>query len=271
MEKKQLSLEELRQYQIGILDAVASFCDQNGIHYFLSGGTLLGAVRHRGYIPWDDDIDICMMREDYERFIRVFNDSNDRYKVYSIENNPKFMREYGKVLDTRTILYEPDENGKKLCVNIDLFVNDPAPSDDKLVNEMYDRRDRLRHQKILREQAKYQKVTGFHSLWYYICGVFRRMIPERYYVTQLVKNATRCIDSQSVFIGDFCGYYHGQPRVKVRRELFDESTLLVFEGKEYRAPAGYDAWLSALYGDYMTLPPEEQRVSHHSFVAYSLE
>ncbi len=271
MRQERLSLEELKKHQIGILDALASFCDRNGIPYYLSGGTLLGAVRHKGYIPWDDDIDVCMMRRDYERFIRTFNGSNDRYKVYSIENDPGFLREYGKVLDMRTVLFEPDESGKKLCVNIDLFVVDPAPADDRLVSRMYDRRDRLRRKKILREQSKYQKVTGFHSLWYFIRGLLRRMIPERYYVKQLVKNARRFSDFDSEYVGDFCGYYHGQPRVKVPRALFAETVFLDFEGKQYRAPAGYDAWLKALYGDYMTLPPEEERVSHHRFVAYSLE
>ena len=271
MEKKRLSLEELKRRQIGILDAVAAFCDDHGIPYYLSGGTLLGAVRHKGYIPWDDDIDICMMREDYEQFIRTFNASNERYRVYSIENNPGFLREYGKVLDTRTVLYEPDERGEKLCVNIDLFIMDPAPADDQAVKAMYDRRDFLRRKKILREQSKYQRITGFHSLWYYIRGVFRRMIPERYYVLQLVKNARRYDDPASEFLGDFCGIYHGLPRVKVKRTLFSGAARLEFEGKQYNAPVGYDAWLTALYGDYMTLPPEKDRVSHHRFVAYSLE
>ena len=271
MSKKPLSLDELKRHQIGILDAVAAFCDQNGIRYYLTGGTLLGAVRHKGYIPWDDDIDICMMREDYESFIRTFNGASDRYKVYSIENNPKFLREYGKVLDTQTVLYEPDEKGKKLCVNIDLFIMDAAPDDDQIVSEMYDLRDRLKQKQILREQSKYQIVTGFHSLWYYICGVFRRMVPERCYVLRLVKNATRFCDPKSEYVGDFSGIYHGLPRTKVKRALFAETTLLDFEGKKYSAPVGYDEWLTALYGDYMTLPPEEKRVSHHRFVAYDLE
>ena len=97
------------------------------------------------------------------------------------------------------------------------------------------------------------------------------MVPERYYIRQLVKNAKSCGDPHSAFVGDFCGYYHGQPRVKVRKSLFSETTRLEFEGKQYSAPVGYDAWLTALYGDYMTLPPEKERVSHHRFVAYSLE
>ena len=271
MSKKPLSLEELKRHQIGILDTVADFCNQNGIRYYLSGGTLLGAVRHKGYIPWDDDIDICMMREDYERFIHIFNSTSERYQVRSIENDPKFLREYGKVLDTQTLLYEPDENGKKLCVNIDLFIMDAAPDDDRIVQEMYDLRDRLRKKKILREQSKSQKVTGFHSLWYFIRGVFWRMVPERHYVRRLVKNAKRFCNPDSEYVGDFSGIYHGLPRTKVKRALFAETTLLEFEGKQYSAPADYDAWLTALYGDYMVLPPEEKRVSHHSFVAYSLE
>ena len=271
MNGKKLSLEELKQHQIGILDAVAAFCDKNDIDYYLTGGTLLGAVRHKGYIPWDDDIDICMMREDYEKFLCTFNTSNDRYQVYSIENNPGFLREYGKVLDTSTVLYEPDESGSKLCVNIDLFILDPAPSDEKTVAAMYDRRDSLRRKKILREQSKHQRVTGFHSLWYFIRGLLRRMIPERYYVKQLVKNAKSFRDPTSEYVGDFSGIYYGLPRVMVKRSLFSEAALMEFEGKQYKAPIGYDAWLTALYGDYMTLPPEEKRVSHHSFVAYSLE
>ena len=191
--------------------------------------------------------------------------------MFSIENDPSFLREYGKVLDTHTILYEPDENGKELCVNIDLFINDAAPDDDNSVGRLYDRRDYLRRKKIDREQSKYQKVTGFHSLWYYIRGVFKRMIPERYYIKELVKNAKSYDDPKSEYVGDFCGYYHGQPRVKVKRTLFSKTSLLEFEGKKYKVPAGYDEWLSVLYGDYMTLPPVEDRVSHHRFIAYSLE
>ena len=85
---RRIELDELRQLELDILDYVAKFCDEHGITYWLDFGTLIGAVRHKGYIPWDDDIDISMRRNDYEKFVKLFNDCNhnDRYKLHCIEN-----------------------------------------------------------------------------------------------------------------------------------------------------------------------------------------
>ena len=106
---RRIYIDELKKIQINILDQVADFCNKNDISYWLDCGTLLGAVRHKGYIPWDDDVDIGMFRSDFDRFLNLFNQSNERYKVYNIENNNEFYYPFGKVLDTTTILYEPDE------------------------------------------------------------------------------------------------------------------------------------------------------------------
>ena len=81
---KQVTGEQLKKIQLEILDVVTQFCDANGIRYWLDSGTLLGAIRHKGYIPWDDDVDLGMLREDYERFLSIFNKSNDRYRAVSL-------------------------------------------------------------------------------------------------------------------------------------------------------------------------------------------
>ena len=138
---REILLDELKKTQIEILDVVDTFCRENNINYWLDSGTLLGAIRHGGYIPWDDDIDIGMLRKDYDIFLKKFNEKNERYKVYSIENNKNFPYPFGKVLDTHTILYEPNEQGVKLSVNIDVFIYDNAPNDDKIINKMYKKRD----------------------------------------------------------------------------------------------------------------------------------
>ena len=123
------------------LKETEDFCRENNINYWLDSGTLLGAIRHGGYIPWDDDIDIGMLRPDYDRFLAMFNKFNKQYQVFSVENDINFPYPFGKVLDTHTVLYEPNEQGVKLSINIDIFVYDNAPEDDKLVEQMYRKRD----------------------------------------------------------------------------------------------------------------------------------
>ena len=125
---ERMSKEELRKTQIGILDYFTNICEENGINYFLTYGTLLGAIRHKGYIPWDDDIDVAMLREDYDKLIDVFNtNNNSRYRFSCVENDPLCMYPFGKIIDENTILYERGEQGIEIGVYIDVFVYDNAP------------------------------------------------------------------------------------------------------------------------------------------------
>ena len=87
---REILLDELKDRQIAILDVVDAFCRENNINYWLDSGTLLGAIRHGGYIPWDDDIDIGMLRPDYDRFLAMFNKFNKQYQVFSVENDINF-------------------------------------------------------------------------------------------------------------------------------------------------------------------------------------
>ena len=132
---KKITVEELKKFQLEILGVVADFCEKNNIKYWIDSGTLLGAIRHKGYIPWDDDIDVGMLREDYNKFSKIFNEKNNRYKFVCIENTPDLFVPHGKVCDTTTELYEPDETGHKTSINIDIFVYDNAPDDDKQVKK----------------------------------------------------------------------------------------------------------------------------------------
>lgn len=262
---KQINSDELRTIQISILEAVSEFCESNDIKYWIDNGTLLGAIRHKGYIPWDDDIDIGMLREDYDKFSKLFNSCNNKYRFLCLENTPDFYLSHGKVCDTDTKLYEPDENGIELFVNIDIFVYDNAPDDDSLVKKMYDCRDKLRNRYIIKNE---KIINDKKSIKTYL-KIIRRFVYKMLYkenneIFKMIENSKSYASIETRRVGNFTSY----TRMACEKSVFRESILVEFEGKMYKAPIGYDEWLKSFYGDYMKLPPEEKRVSHHSFVAY---
>lgn len=263
-ELKRIQQDELRKIQIEILDVVSAFCEKNNIHYWVDCGTLLGAIRHKGYIPWDDDIDIGMLRSDYDRFMRLFNEQNERYKFYSIENNKKFLYPHGKVIDTSTILYEPNKKGNKLAINIDVFVYDNAPNSNKFVEKMYKRCDRYLDLNWLRTRTHNPKGNIFRRSIIYLTGFCLKIFPKNFFVKEIIKNSKRYVNEDTKYIGNFTAW----SRIYCPKEIFRDFIDVEFEGKCYKAPIGYHEWLTAFYGDYMQLPPEEKQVSHHMFEAY---
>ena len=264
---RSVDLDELRKIQIQILDITAKFCDEHQIHYWLDSGTLIGAVRHNGYIPWDDDIDIGMLRPDFERFIREFNGYDSRYVVKCVDTDPTFPYAFAKILDTKTILYEPDEKGSKIQINIDLFAYDNAPDDARAVHKQYNRRDFYQYANVIRTMRI--KPSG---------GVCKRLLiralrllllpfPENYFAKKESENARRYNGTETKQIGNFLAFL----RIVCDREVLEKFEDHVFEGKMYKVPSAYDRWLTILYGDYMKLPPKEKQVAHHAFKAYIQE
>lgn len=258
---QEIDIVELKAIQIQILDVVSDFCDKNGIHYWLDSGTLIGAVRHRGYIPWDDDIDLGMLRPDYDRFAKEFNLQGGKYRFCCIENTPRFTYPCGKVFDTDTVLFEPNEEGVRSSVNIDVFVYDNAPADDREVERMYNRRDRLMYLRDVRLYSPIQKQKNpVKKLGIWLANT----IPPGCLESRISRNSKRYADKDTGRVGNFTAIV----RMCASKRIFDSFTEVEFEGKKYKAPVGYDEWLRLLYGDYMQLPPEEKRVSHHLFKAY---
>lgn len=260
-----LTQEETKHIQLEILDVVATFCEEHNIQYWLDSGTLLGAIRHKGYIPWDDDIDIGMLRPDFEVFMRTFNTENSRYHFICNELDASCSYPYGKVLDTETVLYEPDEKGIRSSVNIDIFVFDNAPENSCKLKMMYRIRDVLMMLNLLQNRMigthgplkNFVKLVGYEVL---------RLFPKNYFASCIVKNAVRYAATDTGYVGNFIGI----SKVLCDKKIFDKMVKVEFEKKLYNAPVGYDMWLSAFYGDYMTLPPKEKQVSHHCYQAYRM-
>ena len=263
---RELKLDEMKKIQIEILDVIDRFCKEHEIHYWIDCGTLLGAIRHKGYIPWDDDIDIGMLREDYDKFRLFFNQENTRYKFECIENNKNFYFAFGKVMDTNTELYEPDrKTGVKTGVYVDVFVYDNAPDDEKKCEKMFKKRDlyvKLRY-------AQLYPQAFDHSSWKkrimrIFLNLYLKILPKNYYTKKIIKNSKKYRKMETVRVGNFTGI----TKFMGSKRIFDEFVEVEFEGKHYPAPIGYDEWLRNTYGDYMQLPPVEKRVSNHVFEAF---
>lgn len=261
--EKMITKEQMKKIQIDILDDVAKFCEENNIKYWIDAGTLLGAIRHKGYIPWDDDIDLGMLREEYDKFIKLYNLKNSKYKLKCIELDKTYEYPYGKVIDTDTILYEPDEKGIKIAVNIDVFVYDNAPDDVHELNRMYNKRDKYERLRL------YQKFVpssdcSIKRIIKKIIKCILNFFPKDYFIMKIVKNSKKYCKTQCSNIGNFTS----TSRISCSKSIFDEYIEVEFEGKKYKAPKGYNEWLTIIYGNYMELPPVEKRISPHSFIAY---
>ena len=263
----EISMEELKSIQLHILETTERFCKQKGISYWLDYGTLLGAVRHQGYIPWDDDIDIGMMRADYEKFCSEFNGFSRKYKVLCPENDTEFIYPYAKVVDTETVLFEPDENGCRISVNIDVFPYDNAPDDKKNQKQMQTVKDVLLALNSLR--TFYGRPNGccFRRLLVIFARTVLKVLPRRYFTNRLIIHARKFEKIETRTVGNFTTY----PKAAGNKRIFESFTKGIFEGGTYPIPAGWHEWLVILYGNYLELPPADRRKSSHDFKAYKIK
>lgn len=278
-----LTIEELKRVELDILINVADFCDKRGIRYYLGGGTLLGAVRHKGFIPWDDDIDISMPREDYLRFVKEYNGYNKNYVVKSIETDPGYWRTFAKVFDTRTWLKEdtirvPKEGN---AVFIDVFPIDGIP--DSLIRQYFLFKEQeflnfLYHGsawnytksfKYMDSKSRLAKIKGIaRTVLKFIAITLLYPLPTCRLIELINKNASKYSYQDCKYIGAIVDCAHGAACEKMVKEKFEPQIPFEFEGKMFWGPEGYEEYLTSLYGNYRELPPEERRVTHHDFEAY---
>ncbi len=269
-----MSQEEGRRIQLDMLDALAAFCAQQGLRYFLSGGTLLGAVRHQGFIPWDDDIDVNMPRPDCEKLLRLTGGKLGIYRLTGLDdgeffNNCNWLRLYhdGTVVENfKGGLTE--EHPYYHPIFIDIFPLEGLPKG-KLHCRLHWTKalffDKMRRAASLEhvEEASSRKAHLFHV----IARIPARLVGYSRWGSMLQRSATRySFDTQDeVGVVTFTQHI---TREKVNRDEYLQRTKVLFEGKEYDAPGNYDTYLKQLYGDYMKMPPVERQRSHHAFQLY---
>ena len=253
------TLRDLQLAELRVLEDVEAFCKSSRIRYFLCGGTLLGAARHGGFIPWDDDIDIGMLRCDYERFIREYR--SDRFGVREPAVHAGSFRPFAKVIDETTCIPSEPFPGEMTGVGIDVFPIDDVsnasffpPTDSmlwKVVSSLLILRN-LRLHAPSRNAAKTMAVFFGRSL---------RVFPNRILTGILHRIAVRKSFGRPAFRG--CVVWGYGKREILPVDVFDEGGCLPFEGKLRPVMAGWQRYLESLYGDWTILPPEKKRVAPH--------
>lgn len=243
-----------------------SFCEKNGLRYYVLGGTMLGAVRHGGFIPWDDDIDVGMPREDYERLAELID--SDKYVLETPETQAKdFYYPFSKLYDTDTTLIENTKYKIKRGIYIDIFPLDGIGDSRDEAHENFKTVKKYSDLLML-------KIAGFRKgrRWYKNLGValFRLlpMNPKRL-LGKLVSQCKKYSYADSLYVGNLVGAW-GEREI-THRDVMGTPTLYKFEDMSVYGAQNADEYLSSLYGDWRKLPPEEKRVSHHDFIEFNLK
>lgn len=267
---KQITLKEMQKIELNILIEFSEICKRHNLRYYLAGGTLLGAVRHKGFIPWDDDIDIKMPRKDYEKFIKLSKlELPSHLYVLSPYDKTNCKYTFIKICDKRTKLIEYSENNRKeLNVYIDILPMDGYPSESNKLNrhikKLYRWNSLFHYSMIDCELINSGYNSKIVSLFNNI-KKFHKTLPYSIY-KKLTKIATRYDYDNSEYVG--LAVEGNLYKEKFNKQWLEEPVYLEFEGYKFLAPNGYKEHLKIFYGDYMKLPPKEKRVTHHNNEAY---
>lgn len=259
--KQKLSLPQIKQLQLNILHEIHSFCKTNKIKYSLAYGSLLGAIRHQGYIPWDDDIDIWMPREDYLKFMSSFRST--RYKqIFKFENS-MILLPYGKVYDSDTLLIENVNYSISNGVFVDIFPLDKKPQSNY-------RNLKMSMKRLFQiKRIKEIRISNTRALTRNLLLILLKVVtfPIRY------KTIIKSINSKlpiTLYEEDagLVDYNEYDKELVFNRDSFDSLIEVRFENQYFLAISNYDEILRLCYGDYMTLPPKEMQITHHDYIAY---
>ena len=270
---KALTPREVQLGELEVMKALDAICEKLGLKYFLTYGTLLGAVRHQGFIPWDDDIDVMMPRPDYEKLIAYLTDHAEEIaplKLMHYKTNKKYIYPISRLCDTR---YRIDYQGASdygLGLFVDIYPLDGCGNTpEESLEIMESSKKAITMIDLAGKDKFYASVSGggLRNVAKFMGYCYAKLLGAKHFSAKLdAKSKKRPYESEYV---NLTSWSTGVKPFK--RELFDQVERMQFEDAMLCVPTRYDEILKQCYGDYMKLPPADQQIAHHYYTAYLLE
>ena len=265
-------MNELQQVDLEIVKEVVEICDEHNLTYYMIGGTFLGAIRHKGFIPWDDDVDLGMPRDDYEKFLEVASSNlSNHLQVVNYKTDSTYMYYITRIRDVRTKVVETriGNDVKYTHASIDIFPLDGSPNNTVLRNLYFFRVmfHRAMTSLCYKDSIDPDRKRGLLErvfLWGLTLLPVERLFDARKQKDKIDALMRRHKYYDSEYVGCLMGAY--RTNEMLRRDIFGKGEIYNFEDVRLRGPEKYDKFLTCLYGDYMKLPPVEARKTHFKII-----
>lgn len=264
--RREISFEDSRKIMLDILADIDAFCRKENINYSLGEGTLIGAIRHKGMIPWDDDVDLLMLREDYEKFLATYKSTKYVIQNFDYGLNSWFL--FIKVVHPNTIIKDLETGEEPYGLWVTIFPIDNVPDSEEDLNRMIKQiKTRIRLFRI--RNKVWDKKGLLQNAAIYLLHLLLLVFPKDYWHKKAVQAMCKYNNVKTARRGFFSIFWI-YPWI-CSSKAFDEYIDTEFEGKQYKIIKGYDEYLRHQYGDYMQLPPEDKRSPKHDYQAYYID
>jgi lipopolysaccharide cholinephosphotransferase len=263
---------KIQMLELEIFKTIHKICKENKITYYMGGGTILGAIRHKGFIKWDDDIDLMMPRPDYEIFIKSANKLlPERYRLAEKFCDPSYPYRFAKVYDTQTTAVEDVWGGVIGGVYVDIFPLDGLGNDSAIFKKII---KKIKWKKELINLTKIKNKAHIGLFLRFKIFILRNIFMYRFIDKQkMLKNLDKYVSrfdyDNSIYVGALMS--DSNIRECMPKSVFGKPTLYYFEGEKFYGPENYDDYLMRRYDNYMNLPDKENQKSSHKFIYVNLK